>query len=170
MNPAVAFNPVRRRDGDGDGAASPAGLVDEPLQTGFDLVVGQEGHVTGMGHRQTVPVPQQGRPRLETETGDKRSVFLTITNPSFLGISSLSWWPDLEQSGEDVKLEHRDVVVAGQVDGGLQGHGLQTQTDGVELMESLAEGSPRHDGPAGGSDVVEFLNQSRSSSRRFLKS
>lgn len=61
----------------------------------------------------------------------------------------MSWWTDLEQSGEDVKLKHGDVVVAGQVDGGLQGHGLQTQTDRVELMESLAEGSPRHDGPAG---------------------
>lgn len=65
--------PVRRT---GDGAASPAGLVDEPLQAGFDLVVGQEGHVAGMSHRQTVPVPQQGRPRLETETADKHSVFL----------------------------------------------------------------------------------------------
>ena len=59
-----------------------------------------------------------------------------------------SWRPDLEESGEDVELKHRDVVVAGQVDGGLQGHGLQAQADGVELMESLAERSPRHDGPA----------------------
>lgn len=57
---------------------------------------------------------------------------------------------DLEQSGEDVKLKDGDVVVAGQVDGGLEGHGLQTQADGVELMESLTERSPRHDGPGGG--------------------
>lgn len=121
---------------------SPARFMDEPLQTSFDLVVGQEGHVARVGHRQTVPVPQQGRPRLQNK--DRRELSVTLRRKQPL----TSWGADLEQPGEDVKLKHRDVVVAGQVDGRLQGHGLQAQTDGVELMESLAEGSPRHDGPA----------------------
>jgi len=35
---------------------------------------------------------------------------------------------------EDVKLKHRDVVVDGEVDGGLQGHGFQGGVDGVVLL------------------------------------
>ena len=53
----------------------------------------------------------------------------------------------LEESGEDVELEHGDVVVAGEVYGGLEGHGLQSGADGVKLMERLTEHLPRHDGP-----------------------
>lgn len=48
----------------------------------------------------------------------------------------------LEQPGEDVELKDRDVVVACQVDGGLEGHGLQAQADGVELVEGLTKRSP----------------------------
>ena len=53
----------------------------------------------------------------------------------------------LEQSGEDVELEHGDVVVAGEVYGGLERHGLQAGADGMELVEGLAEHLPRNYGP-----------------------
>lgn len=56
--------------------------------------------------------------------------------------------PHLEQPGENVELKHWDVVVAGEVDGGLESHGLQAQADGVELMKSLAKCPPWHNGPA----------------------
>ena len=58
------------------------------------------------------------------------------------------WRAYLEQPGEDVELEHRDVVVEGEVYGGLEGHGFQPGADGVELMQGLSEGPPGHDGPA----------------------
>ena len=32
---------------------------------------------------------------------------------------------NLKEASENVKLEHRNVVIAGEVNGGLQGHGLQ---------------------------------------------
>ncbi len=54
----------------------------------------------------------------------------------------------LEEPGEDVKLKDRDVVVAGEVYGGLKGHGLQSRADGMKLMERLSEHLPRHNGPA----------------------
>lgn len=41
----------------------------------------------------------------------------------------------LKQPGEDVKLKDRDVVIASEVYGGLEGHGLQTGADGMKLME-----------------------------------
>lgn len=40
------------------------------------------------------------------------------------------------------------MVVACEVDGGLEGHGLQAQADGVELVEGLTKRSPWHYGPA----------------------
>lgn len=55
--------------------------------------------------------------------------------------------PHLEEPGEDVELKHRDVVVAGEVDGGLESHGLQAQADGVKLMECLTKRPPWHNGP-----------------------
>ena len=56
---------------------------------------------------------------------------------------------DLEETREDVELEHGDVVVAGQVDGGLEGHGLQPGADEVHFVKALAEHLPGHDGPGG---------------------
>lgn len=53
----------------------------------------------------------------------------------------------LEEPGEDVKLEDGDVVVAGEVDGGLEGHGFQARADGVELVQCLPEHLPRHYSP-----------------------
>ena len=50
----------------------------------------------------------------------------------------------LEESGEDVELEVGDEVVAGEVDGGLEGHGLQSRPDGMHLRERLPEVLPRH--------------------------
>ena len=42
--------------------------MDELQQSGLDLIVGEEGHVPWVSHRQTVPVTQQRRPRLHTHT------------------------------------------------------------------------------------------------------
>ena len=50
----------------------------------------------------------------------------------------------LEESGKDVELKVGDEVVAGEVDGGLEGHGLQPRPDGVHLGERLPEVLPRH--------------------------
>ena len=56
------------------GAAEPedvaAGFGDPLLEPGFDLVVGEEGHVARMSHRQQVPILQQRRPRLEQARED----------------------------------------------------------------------------------------------------
>ena len=35
------------------------------LESGLDLVVGEEGDVAGVRHRQDLPVLQQARPRLQ---------------------------------------------------------------------------------------------------------
>lgn len=51
---------------------------------------------------------------------------------------------DLEEAREDVKLEDRDVVVAGEVNGGLEGHGLQAGTDGVHFVKALSKDFPGH--------------------------
>lgn len=51
---------------------------------------------------------------------------------------------DLEEAREDVKLEDRDVVVAGEVNGGLEGHGLQARTDGVHFVKALSKDFPGH--------------------------
>ena len=55
----------------------------------------------------------------------------------------------LKQPGEDVKLKHGDVVVAGEVHRGLQGHGLHPLLEGVDGPELLLEGEPVHDAPFG---------------------
>ena len=43
----------------------PAGLVDVPVEPRLDLVVGEEGHIAGVGHGQDLPVPQEAGPGLE---------------------------------------------------------------------------------------------------------
>lgn len=58
-------------------------------------------------------------------------------NPLFFGAY-------LKEASEDVKLEHRNVVVAGQVNGGLEGHGLQARADGMHFVKALSEDFPRH--------------------------
>lgn len=40
-------------------------------------------------------------------------------------------FPDLEEPGEDVKLEDGHVATAGEVDGGAQGHGCEACLHGV---------------------------------------
>ena len=52
---------------------------------------------------------------------------------------------NLEQAGEDVKLEVGDVVIAGEVYRGLERHGLQPRADGVHLVQGQSEQLPRHD-------------------------
>lgn len=54
----------------------------------------------------------------------------------------------LKESGEDVKLKDGDVVVAGEVNGGLEGHGFQARADRVEFVQRLSKELPLHDGPA----------------------
>lgn len=41
---------------------------------------------------------------------------------------------NLEEPGEDVELKDGDVVVAGEVDGGLERHGLQARADRMDLF------------------------------------
>lgn len=55
--------------------SSPPGPVQVVLEAGFDLVVGEEGHVAGMGHCQLVPVPQKRPPGL---TGEGRTHILSV--------------------------------------------------------------------------------------------
>lgn len=55
---------------------------------------------------------------------------------------------DLEEACENVELKHRDVVVAGEVDGGFESHGLQAWADGMHFVKALSEYFPRHYCPA----------------------
>lgn len=50
---------------------TPARLVDVLVQSGFDLIVGQKRHVPRVCHRQEVPVPQNGSPRLQERAAIK---------------------------------------------------------------------------------------------------
>ena len=49
--------------------------------------------------------------------------------------------------GEDVKLKVRDVVIAREVYGGLEGHGLQPRADAVHLVQSQSEHFPGNYSP-----------------------
>lgn len=51
---------------------------------------------------------------------------------------------NLEEACEDVKLKNGNVVVAGEVDGGFEGHGLQTGADGMHFVKALSEDFPWH--------------------------
>lgn len=55
---------------------------------------------------------------------------------------------NLEEACEDVKLEHRNVVIAGEVNGGFESHSLQTAADGMYVMKALTEDFPWHYCPA----------------------
>lgn len=66
----------------------------------------------------------------------------TETKPLFCFLTNL------EQTCEDVELKHRDVIVAGKVDGGLEGHGLQARADGMQFVKALSEDFPWHYCPA----------------------
>ena len=63
--------------------------------------------------------------------------------------------PRLEQPGEDVKLKVGDVVVARQIDGGLEGVGLQSFLETVNFIQALTERLPRHDRTGG--EKVKFI-------------
>jgi len=51
-------------------------------------------------------------------------------------------YPGLKEACEYVKLEVGNEVVAGQVNGGLQGHGLQAGDDGMYFVQLLSEDLP----------------------------
>lgn len=55
---------------------------------------------------------------------------------------------NLEEACENVELKHRNVVVAGEVNGGFEGHGLQARADGMHFMKALSEDFPWHYCPA----------------------
>lgn len=65
--------------------------------------------------------------------------------------SDFKWFallsPYLKQSREDIELEHWDVVIARQVNRGLQGHGFQPRADRVHLVQGLTETLPGNDSP-----------------------
>ena len=46
--------------------------------------------------------------------------------------------------GEDVKLKVGDIIVTGQVYGGLQGHRLQPRADRMDFVERQSEEFPRN--------------------------
>ena len=48
---------------------------------------------------------------------------------------------------EHVELEVGNVVVSGEVDGGLERHGLEARVDGVHLRQAFPKRLPRHQRP-----------------------
>lgn len=48
----------------------------------------------------------------------------------------------LEKTSEDVELKDRDIVIAGEVDGRFQSHGLQPGADGMHVVKALPEHFP----------------------------
>lgn len=71
---------------------------------------------------------------------------------------------------EDVKFEIWDVIVAGQVDGRFEGHGLQAGADRVRFVQRLPEDLPRHDRPFRdrNSNETKFKFTFRMSNHSFL--
>lgn len=55
---------------------------------------------------------------------------------------------NLEEACENVELKHRNIVIAIEVDGGFEGHGLQAWADGMHFMKALSEDFPWHYRPA----------------------
>lgn len=53
----------------------------------------------------------------------------------------------LKQASEDVKFKHGNVVVTGEIDRGLESHGLHAILEGVHVLQLLLESRPRHDAP-----------------------
>lgn len=53
----------------------------------------------------------------------------------------------LKQSGEDVKLKHGDVVIAGEIYGRLESHGFHSVLKRVRISQLLLETVPLHDAP-----------------------
>lgn len=56
--------------------------------------------------------------------------------------------------GEDVKLEGGDVVIAGEVDGGLESHGFEGSVDLMHLVQKLTKQLPRYYCSVGVSGLV----------------
>ena len=62
---------------------------------------------------------------------------------------------DGNKPGEDVKLKVRDIIVTGQVYGGLQSHRLQPRTDGMDFVERQSEQFPGNNCPLAEADPPE---------------
>ena len=56
--------------------------------------------------------------------------------------------PGLEKAGEDIKFEHGNVFIEGEVNGALQSHGFQVGVDGVYGAQLHSEHPPLHHSPA----------------------
>lgn len=50
----------------------------------------------------------------------------------------------LKQSCKDIKFKNRYIIIASQINSGLQSHGLQPRTDGVHFMKGLSKALPRN--------------------------
>lgn len=85
-----------------------------------------------------------------------------------LGPKGVSFGTDLEEAREDVKLKDRNVVVAGEVDGGLEGHGLQAGADGVHFVKALSKDFPGHYGPER-QHICSFTQSKTKKDRKVLK-
>ena len=64
--------------------------------------------------------------------------------------------PRLEESGEHVKLKVGDVIIAREVNGRLERHGLQARADWVNLVQGESEHFPRNNCPFTETSSPEF--------------
>lgn len=71
-------------------------------------------------------------------------LFLATTERSSVCQSILVKEVYLEKTCKNVKLKDWDVVVAGEVDGGFEGHGLQAWADGMHFVKALPKHFPWH--------------------------
>ena len=72
-------------------------------------------------------------------------VYISIPVPLYGNLNNIR---HTHPPAEHIKLKDRDVVIAGKVDGGLEGHGLQRGPNGVCLMQCDAKLLPRHNDSA----------------------
>lgn len=49
----------------------------------------------------------------------------------------------LKQPCKNIKFKDRNIIIAGQINSGLQSHGLQPRTDGMHFMQGLSKALPR---------------------------
>lgn len=76
----------------------------------------------------------------------------------------------LKQPREDIKLKHRDVVVAGEIDGWFQGHGFHPFLEGVHALQLLFKLAPVHYAPVRTQKQHEAKPQCKENTQVKLKS
>lgn len=78
------------------------------------------------------------------------------------------FFTNLEEACENVELKHRNEVVACEVDGGFEGHGLQARADEMHFVKALSEDFPRHYRPATEQQVWSATAATRGDKKVFL--